>query len=260
MNIPYNIEVYDNLISNSVHLKLWEHIRTLEFYGTWAKADQVLINYCLDSVKNPYDWMMWQSIGRSDTLHRVPLASDEAGLKSRSVLIYLLWQELNKKLGNKYQLTGNPEGMSYSPMDPPIPEDPLLLPGWRAYINATYHSQISRGLGYAHRDTPLESNDDSTVTMIYFANPEWYPSWGAEIKFYPEDPTGSTGDHQQFNAGIGQTRDYNIGWLDKGQVVSPVPGRLLIYDGRCLHSTVHAGGPYDLPNVKIVFRAKRISA
>jgi len=255
MNIPYNIETHDNLISKTVRDNIWKHIQELQFHGGWDKEDPVQINYSLSSVKNPADWMLYKSIPRKMKMHRSPLSSDEPGLKIASMPIYLLWMQLNKQLGNKYELTGNPEGI-YCPHNPPVPEDPNLSAGWRAYINLVYNLQATGGLGYAHRDTPLENNEDNTVTMLYVVNPTWYPSWGAEIKFYPNDDEGVTGDKQQFNTGIGQTRGYNIGWLDQGKVVSPVPGRLIIYDGRCLHSTLPANGPIEIPSVKIAFRAR----
>jgi hypothetical protein len=257
MNIPYNIEVYDNLISVKQHNKIWECVKNLTFYGTWLTESQVNFNYTLNSPKTPNDWMVFQTFGRTPKLHRAPLASDEDSLKSRHLPIYLLWKELNTQLGGQYEITGNPEGMR---SDVPVPEqtDPDLKLGWRVYVNANYNSHIGRGgQGYVHRDTPLEHNDDKTVTMLYVANPEWYPSWAGELKFYPEDPDGLTGEHQQFNMSDQQQRGYNVGWLDKGRVVSTVPGRLIIYDGRCLHGTVPAGGPLETPSIKIVFRARR---
>lgn len=258
MTIPYHIEVHDNLISKSIQTNIWKHVQELEFYGVWNPEETVRFEYTLSSPRSPGDWMLQQSMKRSARLHRSPLSSDEIGLKSKSLPIYLLWTALNKQLGNQYQLTGNPEGM-YSPDPPNPPTDTDLSAGWRAYINATYNAQIYGGQGYAHRDTPLELNDPDTVTMIYFLNLEWYPSWAGEIKFFPEDHKGSSGDHQQFNSGLQQKRGYNIGWVDQGRIVSPVPGRLLIYDGRCLHGTNPTNGPVEMPSIKIVFRAKRIS-
>jgi hypothetical protein len=257
MNFPYSVEVYDNLINPIIHKKIWSYIKGLEFHGVWAQEPMIEFQYTLDSPKNPNDWMIYQSFGKKPILHRVALASDEPSLKSIHAPIYLLWKELNRQLDNRFELTGNPEGM-YTTKNIPDPIDTNLTPGWRAYINANYNSHASRGgQGYAHRDTPLELNDEKTVSILYVANTEWYPSWAGELKFYPEDPTGSTGDHQQFNGSGNQQRGYNIGWLDKGRIVSPVPGRLIIYDGRCLHSTTPAAGPLDTPSVKIMFRAKR---
>lgn len=257
MNIPYKIEVHDNLISTAAHKNLWEHIQTLQFCGTWLAAKEEIFTYSLSSPKNPYDWMVYQSMGRAPQMHRVSLASDEAGLKAKSLPIYLLWKELNHLLGDKYELTGNPEDM-HSMLEIPNPIDTQLDPGWRAYINANYNSHAGHGgQGYVHRDTPLEYNDDKTVTMLYVANTEWYPSWAGEVRFYPEDPTGSSGENQQFNIGEEQRRGYNVGWLDCGRVVSPVPGRLIIYDGRCLHGTTPTASATANPSIKIAFRARR---
>ena len=124
-------------------------------------------------------------------------------------------------------------------------------------MNARHNGHVS-GNSYVHRDSPLMDRDDF-VTMLYVINPEWYPSWGADLRFYPEDPEGITGDHQQFNDGMKQHRNFNIGWLDKGRIVSPVPNRLVVYDGRCLHATTaSSNGDVNTPLIKIAFRAQRI--
>jgi hypothetical protein len=259
MNIPYNIEVHDNLISPEIHKKTYLYVKTrLDFTGVWQAEKEVVFNYGLGSPKSPNDWMAYQSFGRAPRMHRSALSSDEESLKILHPQIFLLWQEINRSLGNQFELTGHPEGMT-SNIKIPDTADPDLEPGWRSYVNLVYNSHAGHGgNGSPHRDTPLEYNDTTSVTMLYVLNNEWYPSWGAELKYYPEDPDGSTGDHQQFSLDpVMQHRDYNIGWLDRGRVVSPVPGRLIIYDGRCLHCTSPAAGPLDNPSIKIAFRARR---
>jgi hypothetical protein len=255
MHIPYNVEVHDNLISDEIHRKIYQYVQTLEFTGLWLAQDRVKFNYTLDSPRSPGDWMLYQSMGRNMQLHRSALASDEHSLLTHHPIIYLLWKELNRCLGNRFEITGNPEGQ-VSDFSVPTPQDPTLLPGWRAYVNANYCGHVSRGQGYVHRDTPLEHNDASTVTMLYVVNLEWYPSWAGEIRIYPEDPDGETGDQQQFNWGRQQQRGYKIGWLDQGQVISPKPGRLIIMDGRCLHATTPPQAPMETPSIKIAFRAR----
>jgi hypothetical protein len=83
--------------------------------------------------------------------------------------------------------------------------------------------------------------------------------FSGEINFFPEDPEGSTGDHQQFNKGDHmQQRGYNVGWLDQGRIVSPLPGRVVVYDGRCLHNANSpTSTPKDPPLWRIAFRARR---
>jgi len=122
------------------------------------------------------------------------------------------------------------------------------------------------GSGYVHRDNPGLEDEDS-VTILWVANPEWYPSWGGEIIFYPEDPGGITGDHQQFNAPnwtqrpgqLPATRGFKIGWQDEGKMVTFRPNRLVVYDGRTLHSILPTRHRYNsAPNQRIVFRARKI--
>jgi hypothetical protein len=258
MNIPYSIEVHDNLISSELQAKTYLYVKTkLDFTGVWKPEKEVVFDYKLNSPKTTNDWMIYQSFGRRQQMHRSALSSDEKSLKQLHPQIFLLWQEINRKLDNQFELTGHPEGMTTS-IEVPATSDPYLTPGWRAYVNLIYNSHAGHGgNGYAHRDTPLEFNDDTSVTMLYVVNLEWYPSWGGELKYYPEDTEGSTGDQQQFNNSGAQNRNYNIGWLDQGRVVSPVPGRVIIYDGRCLHGTSPAAGPLETPSIKIAFRARR---
>jgi len=256
MSMPYKIETHDDLLPESTRVKVWEYIKTLDFYSGWMPTLGSKFKYNLNQPQEK--WMILQHDSPSYRIHRVPLSSDEAGLKENFPIIYLLWKELNRKLDNQYLLTGNPEGIYGPDFKAPQPSDPNLSAGWRAYINAFHQAELMKGTGYIHRDTALEYNDPDTVTMLYVANLEWYPSWSGEVKYFPDDPNSL--DHQQFNHGYQQQRNYGIGWLDQGQVVSPVPGRLIIQDGRCLHSTNPTNSPKDTPSVKVVFRARRITS
>lgn len=239
MNIPYTIEVHDNLISDKIHTKIWEYVKTLSFLGTWEEEKQVDFNFTLDSPKNPNDWMIYQSFGRNSRLAKSPLANNEAELKSNHLLVYLLWNELNSRLGNQYEITGNP--MTFNSLTQ------------RVYATAHYNSHVSRG-GQGNIRREATADDDTALTMMYITNLEWYPSWAGELKFYPEDST--SGDHQQFNS-IKNQKNYNIGWLDQGQIVSPKPGRLIIFDDRCLYGTTLPSSNLDNPSVKIVFRVRK---
>lgn len=258
MTLLYNIEVHDNLISPALQSKIWDYAKLQQWYMAWHVLPEQIIKYCPEEGNN---WFPLYRSRRTSSIHRAPFASDIESLKSH-LPIYLLWKEINQALGNQFELTGNPEGIlcdhADSPGGPlpiPVPKDPNLVPGWRAYINGIYSSDV-HGNGYVHRDTP-NLDDDTTVTILYVVNNEWYPSWGAEIKYYPEDESGESGDHQQFNGyRWQQKRNFNIGWLDHGRVVSPVPGRLIIHDGRCMHAT--GSSRSEIPSYKVCFRARRI--
>lgn len=256
MNIPYNIDVYDNLINSGLQSKLWDYVRVQEWHQKWVPAEHAVTRY---RPVNGLDWFVAKGMHMGSSMHRCALASDEDSLKENHMPIYLLWKELNRSLNNQYTLTGLPEGMWDKDIEVPIPKDPNLSTGWRAYINASHNTQVI-GNGYIHRDSSLLDRED-LVTMLYVVNPEWYPSWGAEVRYYPEDPEGVAGDHQQFNTGNNQQkRGFNIGWLDCGRIVSPVPGRLTVYDGRCLHATSASNNnDIETPLIKIAFRAQRIS-
>jgi hypothetical protein len=227
------IEVYDDILDKDLHDQVWKYLLS----RVWHQLVAPGINPELQLYK-PSDWddswvnpmiikaRIWQP--------RTLFASDEASLKKLHPLIHQLWLAINERLGNRYEISGIPEGTKFVEYPCPDPEDPNLSKGWRVYANASLHDQLGNN-GYAHRDNK-DLHDDTSVTMLYMANPVWYPTWAGDIHFYPEDPTGETGDHQQFNDN-NQQRNFNIGWLDQGKSVSLKPNRLLIYDSRALHST-----------------------
>jgi len=255
IHMKYSIDVYDNLVHTNLQSELWDYIQNQKWHMIWLHKERCLTHY---TPADGLDWFMGNRVVGSN-MHRSLLASDEASLKALHFPVYLLWKDINKKLGNKYKLTGLPETMYDKETEVPPTENTTIDQGWRAYVNAIHNPQVwGTGLGYVHRDNP-DLNNDRYVTMLYVVNEKWYPSWGAEIKYYAEDPEGITGDHQQFNIVGQQKRGFNIGWLDEGQVVSPKPGRLIVHDSRCLHAT----GPSSCrdvayPSIKIAFRAERV--
>ena len=257
MNIPYPIDVYDNVVDSAIQTKVWDYLQKQIWHQKWEPKEEQRVLYYTPE-KDKTNWMLPKAMHMSSSMHRCVLSSDEDSLKQLHLPIYILWRQINQMLGNRYTLTGVPEGTWDSETAMPTPTDPELKPGWRAYVNARHNLQVS-GNGYPHRDSPFLDRDDY-VTMLYVVNTEWYPSWGAELKLYPDDPEGTTGDHQQFNSRGQQSRNFNVGWLDKGRIVSPVPNRLVVYDGRCLHSTLAASN-HDLSNplIKVAFRAQRIA-
>lgn len=251
MELKYNISVHDNIVD----LKLQELTRDYVVKQKWRQTwypEEPIYHYYTDL--NDTSWANDTIRGRHTTMPRACFASDDGTLKRDHLPVYLFWKELNRQLGNKYELAGYPEGVRDPTAISPDPIDTSLSRGWRAYANAIPNESII-GQSYPHRDTP-DLNDETSVTMLYFLNTEWYPSWHGEVRFYPEDPDGTTGDHQQFNPPGMQSRGFNVGWLDQGRIVSPVPGRLLIYDGRCLHGTNPTKTGLNNPAIRLVFRAR----
>jgi hypothetical protein len=253
-NELFNIEVHDNIIPTSFQNDVWQYLHQQTWHVQWypiALPGKLSRFKPRDGVKS---WAQHWPTHPTTSFHRCCLGRDESHLAEQHPLILKLWQEINQGLDNQYELTGYPEDMFDEEYSKQHGEDGW---GWRIYVNGMLGG-INSGTWGPHRDNP-SLDDESSVTILYFVTPEWYPRWSGEINFFPEDPTGSTGDHQQFNKGEHmQQREYNVGWLDQGQVVSPVPGRVVVYDGRCLHnanspSTTHK----DPPLWRIAFRARR---
>lgn len=259
MNIPYKVEVYDNAIDPGMLKKVYDYAQNLSWHTHLLHMESPSLTEYVPAT-NPNGWhelkrKFVDSIGHG--MHRTTLASDEASLKKDHLLIYLLWNKINHVLGDRYEIAGLPEGM-FLKTPPPAPADPNLKLGWRVYMNAT-HSPLDWGsMGYVHRDNP-NLEDETSVTILCILNDEWYPSWAGDFVIYPDDPEGLTGDHQQFHAKWQQRRNFNIGWADRGRMISPVPGRLIVYDSRCLHRTLpmqcNIGGE-EKPSIRVVFRAR----
>lgn len=260
-----DLNVYDGLVPNDLRKEVWDYIENQQWYVTWKKTmptPTVIHTYvpAKDGVKgwaftvpprNPTQWM-----------HRTVFASDEYGLEKDHPVIWRLWQTINSALGNKYAITGAPEEMSLPETDEwkdweaPPTKDPSLEQGWRVYTNGQPDESIKRSHGI-HRDT-IDLTDDTTCTLLYVANLEWYPSWFAECVFYDNDDNGTTGDHQQYQSQMlhTQSRNFNMGWAS--EIVSPVPGRVMVYDGRTLHTTrPSAVWAKDLRKV-VAFRVRKI--
>ena len=235
-----DLQVYDDVIPYDFRKTIWEYINNQKWYATWKPLEAKTFEYVPSQVPSTF---VPGTPGRFPVMwmHRACFASDDETLKNNHPLIWDLWCKINSHLGDQYTISGNDEDMSIFPSDkegwqPPVPADPNLAPGWRVYTGGQLNEHVKRSHG-VHRDT-IDMNDTTSRTILYVANLEWYPSWFAECIFYPDDPNGVTGDHQQFQKGFySQSRNFNVGWADNGKIVSPVPGRIIDYDGRTLHTT-----------------------
>lgn len=263
-NPPYSIpgvimphwEVHDDMVSADLHKRTYDYLLQCPWHQRWAQISSEL------QLFHPSDWDdSWinaAAIRRSVAQPRTMFGSDEASTKRKHPIIGELWDSINAKLGNCYEITGADEGMGWKDYPIPTPEDPKLSAGWRVYANGTPHDMIALQ-GYVHRDT-FDIADETSVTMLWIASLEWYPSWGSELILYPEDPDGTTGDHQQFNnGGAQQRRNFQIGWQDEGKMICMRPNRLIIYDGRTLHSTQPSRHRHNtIMNMRVVFRARKV--
>jgi len=249
-----SIITIDDVVDADTHQKLWNYLLIQTWHHVWSGIPPHLQIYKPSECGN--DWASFSMFKNNVHLPRCLFGSDEASIKKDHILIWLLWKKINAALGNAYEITGYPEGMNWKDYPCPVPQDKSLKEGWRVYANANLDQNIML-TGNIHRDNP-DLYDDSSVTIIWFANLEWYPSWGSELLFYPEDPADTTGDHQQFSGDRGtvQRRNFKIGWPDQGRLVNMKPNRIVVYDSRTLHTSLPTRFT-DTPQRRIVFRARK---
>lgn len=245
-NNLFDINSYDGIVLPNTQKMVWEYLRNQEWHMWWnpVKIESKLTKF-VPARNNT--WLNSQVPTQSVAFHRCCFGCNEQDL-NRHPIIKKLWEEINSGLGNQYEINGNPEDMF---------DTALNNKEWRVYANGSV-SNLMPGTWGPHRDT-VDMNDDSTVTILYCANLEWYPRWGGEFIFFPEDPDGLTGDHQQFNGQWQQNRGFNVGWADQGKMISPVPNRVIVYDGRALHNCKAPAGmqPHEIQQWRVVFRARR---
>lgn len=254
-NNLFDIQVHDNLVPLDLQKQVWNYLEQQKWHIFWyprpALPGKLSHFRPKEGIK---EWVLCYPTWPNASFHRCCLGRDEEHLKSTHPLISKLWDAINQGLNNEYEITGYPEDMFDDEYSKQHGEDGW---GWRVYVNGTL-GQVNTGTWGPHRDTP-DLEDETSVTILYCLNLEWYPRWSGEFVFFPEDPEGLTGDHQQFNKGEHmQHRGYNIGWPDQGRIVSPVPGRTIVFDGRCLHNTnpPSTSASYK-PQWRIAFRARR---
>ena len=250
----FDIQVHDNLVSKELQELVWNYLHDQTWHVHWYP---ISLPKKLDRFKpkeGVQSWVQHWPTWPAASFHRCCLARDQTHLQEKHPLILELWNTINQQLDNKYELTGYPEDMFDEEYSKLHGEDGW---GWRVYTNGLVGG-LNRGTWGPHRDTP-NLEDETSVTILYIVTPEWYPRWSGEINFYPEDPDGLSGDHQQFNVGEHQQRrNFNVGWLDQGKIVSPVPGRTIVYDGRCLHNANSPSTKATDPLLwRVVFRARK---
>jgi hypothetical protein len=253
MTTEYNLSIFDDKIPLELRDEVWRYIQSSDWHVWWQKTltyPGKLVDWCpaidgKDAYKIPPE-----EGALTIRQPRIIYASDEVSLREHQP-IHKLWRVINELLDCKFVIEGTPEDM-YDETPPPKTQNPHLEQGWRVYVSG----QPNEDLKYSHtihRDS-IHMDRDDYYTLLYVANPIWLPTWMAECVYYPDDE--STGDRQQYQKYHGQTRNFPVGWASK--IVSPVPGRVILYDGRWLHTTRPAArwSP-EMRNV-VAFRLRRL--
>jgi|LauGreDrversion4_2_1035121.scaffolds.fasta_scaffold488937_1 hypothetical protein len=251
----FNVTVLDNCVPDQLRQQVWDYLKTQTWhvYFRYNKKLNFFIPNEADYNhfnKNP------SALMGGVMMPRCLLASDIVALQKHPLIVEL-WDHINTALGGDLTIEGLPEGCPACVHPDWVPTSSVdtLEPGWRVYTNLQPNETIKRSHG-VHRDNK-NLDDETSMTILFVVNPVWYPTWFAENVFYAEDPEGTTNDRQQYQGKVvtAQNRSFNVGWAK--QIVSPLPGRIIAYDSRNLHSTRPSAEWAEDPRIVVAFRARR---
>lgn len=244
----YSVQAFDNLIDDDLRWRVWDYIQSQTFHATrkdvpYPEPGSIIYYKPIDNKKEYMDDSI-PSVN-NQYMHRTVFGANEKDLETDHPIIHELWNKINLSLGGSFLIDGDPEGIADSGMKYPYAN---------VYVNAQPTETIKRSHGI-HRDT-IDLEQKNHYTLLYIANLEWYPTWMAENVFYCDDET--TGDTQQFQKGLGQHRGFNVGY--PYAIVPPLAGRVILYDGRALHTTKPAAPWSPQMRYAVVFRIRKDNA
>ena len=241
---PWYLKVFDNQVPKDLMERTWEYVLDEEYHVTFydppaSKWYPRTKTYLSPDTNYP-------------STHRCPLAWDDKSLEERSPRIFELWQHINNNvLDGKFEIEGKAEGMPnyMTGISPRYGEKGTPGIGWNVYIHGI-DNWLRKRPKAIHRDNH-KPEEAGYYTLVYFSNIVWYPSYFGETIFWADAP--DTGDHTGF-IDKDQDRGFPIG--PASNVVSPLPGRFMLYDSRYLHGTkpVHVSSEHQLYG--IVFRLR----
>jgi hypothetical protein len=240
----YTVETYDNVIDPVLRKQVWDYIQQQLFHATrkdisYPEPGSIIMYRPADGKKEYMDDRI-PSVN-NQYMHRCVFGDSDQDLELHTP-IRDLWNTINEHLGNQYEISGDREGIA-----------DRKYKFARVYVNAQMDETIKRSHGI-HRDT-IDLDQERHFTLLYMANLEWYPTWMAENVFYADDDT--TGDTQQYQKGMGQSRGFSVGY--PFATVPPLAGRIVLYDGRALHTTKPTAPWAKEMRYAVVFRIKKIA-
>lgn len=224
MDPQLKYEVHDNVVPIVLRKELWYYLQTQKCFAMLKDEKDVndrkiIPYYPIENKKEYYDRrnVSWNS----QFMHRAVFGNNENDI-SKHPAIEKLWNIINQHFDNKFVINGDPEECCCDEGND-VPQ--------RVYVNIQPVEEIKRSHA-VHRDT-IELDETKNFTLLYIANTEWYPTWFGELMFY--ENSDKFKDFQQWQAGHGQTRNFGVG--HPFATIPTVPGRIVLWDGRMLHTT-----------------------
>ena len=269
------IDVYDNLIDDETHAKVYDWCQSVSWYTRWLGLQDITGktgkpineynpsrdgNYNTKHVLgNRQDFQAMLELFRF-AMYRHPVGWSDESVKERNPLLYGLWNKINKHVFNgNADLNGIPEPAAglrgpnlffidrqdfYEKYD--VPKDHREF---TCYLNARSTDQlqgdkVGERVGQIHKDTDGSYKGNNYYTVLYVANREWQPDWGGELLYYDDEETGAK--HWK--------RGWNIGWPTK--IVGNKPNRVVVYKHDQTHTTLSPRVNAPEMTQKIAFRVR----
>ena len=238
----YKIEHYDNTVPYEIHKAAYDYCQEQRWYTGYMNMPPIDIDPKANEFKrdlNPYV--------AETTVYRIAFGADPMALQRHDPILNLFNHINDTLFDGRFEPAGRPEGSSgialpkpdlnlghgetnvnvpwYTGADNEQWKLDVINKGATSYMQAQPYGSIKRDKSI-HRDWggyQLEHNDGEHCTLLFVANLLWKPEWFSEIMYYDDDINGT----QNLTSGIG--------W--PALTMPNVPGRVILHDGRRLHTT-----------------------
>ena len=270
------VNVYDDLITDSLSKSVYDYCQTLSWYQCWIGYKDLLEGKSLHEYVPAEDGItsgrhfLEKDLGPMGVLqllrfsmYRHPFAQDENDLKTRHPIINELWNTINTKVfDNKASVAGLKENIAGLSGNKKAYKNQMTFydkyevekheNGFVAMLNARCCDPISamdpqgNRIGQLHKDTspniPIE--DDQHFSVLYVVNREWHPNWSGELVYHGDEYTGAK--HWKYG--------YNIGRAHT--IVDNTPGRIIVYPHSMIHRAVSPKVNAPEMTQRIAFRVR----
>ena len=238
----YKLDTFQDVVPIDLHREVYDYCQKRQWVSVWHNTPKPIQ---IDPSKKEWESDLG-SVYDHRYLYRLPFAANSVEIKEHDVVSRLFDVINNTCFDGMYTIDNSKkEGIAGTDRQ------------WASYMNAQPYDTVKRPKSI-HRDwdkSSVESNDEDFCTLLFISNLEWNPSWFSEILFYGEEATGEKHGDSLLDSEHYIKRGEDIGWAK--EIVSNVPGLVVLFDGRWWHSTKPTSFIAPELSQHIAFRVKR---